>query len=294
LTSLESQLVEVLQAQVPEFSNTGSLHLELIQENTYRLFSQPPYFVKVIADDDRLGQNELRVNKDVLATDSIARPELVYRIKMPGATLACWEWLEGTDLRTRNRELLPQAFKLLGRFHVRQRYDGPVESPVTQCSYASVQQMLEDELATFSRRHPLPVQRSAEKAGELLSLGYATILHGDMHPGNLRFTAEGLKFVDWGYSIPSLNLFDLGYIETIAWNDPLTGSPWWTITPAEACTILPAYYAACGLTGADYRQVQLAVMYWSKLWAYENCLKYGDKPGASSVRNQLAQLAVLI
>lgn len=294
MTSLEIQLAEVLQTQVPEFSHAGSLHFEPIQENAYRLDTQPSYFVKVIADDDRLGQNELRVNQEVLATASIPRPELVYRVKMPGATVACWEWLEGTDLRTQGRELLPQAFELLGRFHARQRHDGAVESPVTQSSYASVQQMLEGELATFSQRHPLAVQRSAWKAGEFLSLGYATILHGDSHPGNLRLTVEGLKFIDWGYSIPSLNFFDLGYIETIAWDDPDAGSPWWTITPAEACEILPAYYAACGLAGVDYQQVQLAVMFWSKLWAYENCLKFTNPADAITNQEHLIRLASLL
>jgi thiamine kinase-like enzyme len=138
------------------------------------------------------------------------------------------------------------------------------------------------------------VREAAGKASSLLSVGYATTIHGDMHPGNLRTTGEGLKFVDWGYCIPSLNLFDLGYIETIAWDDPPTGSPWWTITPGEACEILPAYHAACGLTGVDYQQVQLAVMFWSKLWAYENCMKFSNPADAAINQEHLVRLAGLL
>lgn len=190
--------------------------------------------------------------------------------------------------------MLPQAFEQLGLFHVSQQHTGPVQSPVTQRRYETVQSLLTIEMDYLGRHHPEPIQHAARKAGALLKVGYATVIHGDMHPGNLRLTKQGLKFVDWGYCIPSLNLFDLGYVETVVFDDPDEASPWWIITPEEARAVLPAYYAVSGLTGLDYDRVQLAVMFWSKLWAYENCMKFGNSTEAVKVQRQLKQLAIFI
>jgi len=283
-----------LRAHVAELTQVTDQSLEPIQENAYRLATQPAYFVKLIADEDRLGQNELRVHQDILKKAQIPRPELVYQMKIPGATIACWDWLEGTDLRYQGRDWLVQAFEHLGRFHAQQRHEGPLESPVTQRRYDTVEDLLEVDLATLVRQHPETVRKAALKARGLLGMGYATFIHGDMHPGNLRLAREGLKFVDWGYCIPSLNLFDLGYIETVELDDPGEGTPWWTILPGEACLVLPAYFAACGMGGVDYDQVQLAVMFWSKLWAYENCVKFGNSADAVKVANQLMKMASLL
>ncbi len=216
----DGEVVEALKAQVPEFAQAADLRLEPIQEKAYRLATQPAYFVKLIEDEDRLGQNELRVHQDILRKGRIPRPELVYQVKIPDATIACWEWLEGADLRYQGRDLLVQAFEHLGMFHVQQRHGGPLESPVTQRRYKTVEELLGTELTDLAKQHPQPVCKAALTAHGLLRMGYATVIHGDMHPGNLRLTKQGLKFVDWGYCIPSLNLFDLGYIETLDLADP--------------------------------------------------------------------------
>jgi hypothetical protein len=290
---IEREIVEAL-VQIPEFVQIETGHLGQIQENAYCLDTQPRYFIKVISDNDRLGQNELRVHQGVLATASIPRPDLVYQIKLPGITIACWEWLEGADLRTQRRDLLPEAFEQLGLFHAQQRHAGQVESPITQRVYDTVQRLVEAEILYLARHHEEQIRKAAGLAGSLLGTGYATVIHGDMHPGNLHLTGQGLKFVDWGYCIPSLNLFDLGYIETIEFYNPDEEMPWWIIRPDEARSVLPAYYAAFGLGGVDYDLVQLAVMFWSRLWAYENCVKFKNKLDAAKSRKQLVTLASLM
>ena len=64
--SLETKVVEALKIKIPELDQEGICRLEIIQENIFHLHTHPPYFVKYIPDDDRLGENEIWVNQTIL------------------------------------------------------------------------------------------------------------------------------------------------------------------------------------------------------------------------------------
>jgi hypothetical protein len=291
--SVESIVVEALKTKIPELAHGEEFTLEIIQENAYHLHTHPPYFVKYIADGDRLGRNEIWANQTIMPEATIPRPTLVFTVKTVDATIICWEWLDGIDLRYQQRNLLPQAFEQLGYFHAQQRHTNPVSSLVTHGTYDTLKDLLEAELAFLTRYHAEAVRQEVMTAFTLLETGFATYLHGDLHPGNIRITEQGLKFVDWGYCTSSLCFFDLGYIQTINFDDPEEDNHWWCITPEEAQLVLPAYYKACGLGGYDYFHIHRAVMLWSKLWAYHNCIKNGDEFSAEKCRKHIARLIAL-
>ena len=267
----------------------GEWAFETLNENAYRLVQKERrYFAKWIAADDERGRNELEINRTVLPQSGLPAPKLLYVLPAGEGRLAVWEWAGEEDLRIHGRDLLPQAFRLLGNFHAGQRHPGPVSSPVTGRSYASVPDLLQGEADDLGGLLP-PAWRPRCAAGlAILECGYPTLIHGDMHPGNLRRAVDGVLFVDWGYSRRSLNLFDLDYIRSVDLEDD--PHEWWHIRPPEAERILPDYFAAAGLGTLDHRTVHRGVMLWSALWAHHNVTLAHDFAGQKTCRRRIAML----
>ena len=250
--SLESSVLGALRAH-RELGLSASASLVSLTERSFQLQDGDSRFlVKWIADSDTWGQNEIRANMALVQLADAPAPRMVSTVEVAGATIACWEWLAGTDLRVHSRELLPTAFAQLGRFHLARRHHGPLCSPTTGKAYGTIEALLAHELALLSASLDGAIRAScAPFFGLLGQAGYPTIVHGDMHPGNILSCADGLRFVDWAYSLSSLNLFDLSYIQSV----PLAGdseAAWWAIGPQEARAILPAYFQASGLDAANY------------------------------------------
>jgi thiamine kinase-like enzyme len=288
--NVQKAILEAIQ-NIPEYGYPGEWRLAHLQENAYHL-SGPAgaYFVKWISDDDAYGQNEIRINQEVLAHTDLPTPRLLQLIPAEQATIVCWEWLEGTDLRRQFRELLPQAFNSLGRFHAIQQHMGTVISPTTLRAFSTIGELLEAELAFLCRDFVPAIHSACKPYFELLrDSGYPTLIHGDMHPGNLRLTSRGLLFVDWGFALPSLNLFDLDYIQSVEL-EPEAEKNWWDITPVEAESILPAYFQSSGSGAVDMRAVHRAVMVWNQLGSSYNALSNGNETGARRCRQNLERL----
>lgn len=288
-----NELIQALRNEVPEFADINEQQLEPIQEGAYRLHTAPSYFIKWIPNDDQLGQNEIWVNRTILKKVTIPTPRLFFTIRGAEATIACWEWLEGVDLRFQHREWLSVAFAMLGDFHRQQRNSQPVDSLITHRSYTSIGELLKIELEFLCAYHDRSVHRKAREIFALLEVGFPTYIHGDLHPGNLRLFGDDLRFVDWSYCKNSLSLFDLGYVDTITF-DSTELNEWWRITPEESISVLPAYYNACGLGRVDYTQIHYAVMLWAKLWSYFNCVKNAKKREATVCRQHIDQLIAAV
>ncbi|MBE0697682.1 MAG: phosphotransferase [Anaerolineaceae bacterium] len=121
-----------------------------------------------------------------------------------------------------------------------------------------------------------------------LEVGYPTLIHGDVHPGNIIATEKQIWFVDWSYACNSLNLFDLDYIQSYPL--PPSGPAWSQITPQEAVLALPAYFQSAGLGDVNYFQVHHAVMVWNLLRTYDNSVKNGYRAELGGIRSQLQEL----
>jgi hypothetical protein len=267
----------------------GEWAFETLNENVYRLAQgERRYFTKWIADDDEHGRNELEINRTVLPQSGLPVPKLLHVLPAGQGRLAIWEWAGEEDLRAQGRDLLPQAFRLLGNFHAGQRHPGQLSSPVTNKTYPSVPDLLQGEAEDLGGLLP-PAWRPRCAAGlAVLECGYPTLIHGDMHPGNLRRTQQGVLFVDWGYARRSLNLFDLDYIRSIGLDED--ADEWWHIRPPEAERILPDYFAAAGLGALGHRAVHRGVMLWAALWAHYNVTRAHDFAGQKVCRRRIEML----
>lgn len=270
------------------------LALTAVKPNVYRLDSGTDSFlVKWIADDDRLGASEIASNESWLAAADIAAPPLIAAIDVEGGRIACWAWVAGSDLRAEHRGRLPDAFAALGRFHASARHDGPLRaSPLSDDSHPSVRALV---AAERDRLVPLVDEDLRPRFARLLDrleLGYGTIVHGDMHPGNVLLADGGLTFVDWSMARPSLNLFDLEYIESVDLEPP--NRFWAYMQPAEAPAILAAYFGAAGMAGVDARidaaSIHLAVVAWQLACGYESIRERPERaPEAVVWRRRLEQ-----
>lgn len=261
----------------------GDFLLEPLQDRVYGLMTDlgKRFFVKVIPEDDQRGNNELYVNQTYLKTAKLPAPQLLFSVKIPGATAACWEWSAGMDLRYRHRELLPQVYARLGQFHLAQKNEGHVCSPTTYAEYDSIPAFLVGELEDLGPFLDQAEQRRCAAAFSLLEAGFVTTIHGDMHPGNVRRTEDGFQVVDWEFSVNSLNLLDLDYLQSLPGLETEPGNEWWNILPEESEKILPAYFEACGMGAVDWRPIHLAVMAWAALRAHYNAAHYKNMAGAA-------------
>lgn len=262
-------ILAALQA-VPELG--GQWVLEQISGKAFRARNKDrSLFAKRITADDPRGRNEVEIGRTLLANVPVSTPRLLFVVPVGVDILAVWEWVEGKDLRREQRELLPEAFRQLGAFHAAQRGSGTFSSPVTGNSYPTVEAFLADETRLLcADLFPAQYKRCAGIL-DRLSCGYPTLIHGDMHPGNLCATPSGPVFVDWGYSRRSINLFDLDYIHSLTVQPPETD--WWVIQPEEADDVLSAYFSTCGLPGVNIREIHHAVMVWGTLWSLYNARK---------------------
>lgn len=291
--SLENEIIQALKNQVSEFADINEQQLEPIQEGAYQLHTDPSYFIKWIPNGDQLGQNEIWVNQNILKKINIPTPRLICTIKTAKGSIACWEWLDGEDLRFQHRDWLPLAFTKLGKFHAKQHNNQPVYSLITHRSFNTISELLKIELEFLCSYHDNSVLQKARSIFSLLEFGYPTYIHGDLHPGNIRLIGNSLKFVDWSYCKNSLSLFDLSYIETINF-DGAELNGWWNITPEESVSVLHSYYNACGLNRFDFKQTHYAVMLWAKLWSYFNCISNNNKNEAIVCRQHIDQLIAAV
>lgn len=257
-------ILQALTLSAADLPFSGPFDLTPVKDNVYRLSAGARDLLLKWIQDGETMHDEVRANRDGLRGDPIA-PPMVAAFEEEGGTIACWEWLDGADLRTSQRHLLPRGFGELGAFHLRRRHDGPVVSPRSRLEHASVAEFVAAEKEVLLPLVDPASRRLCAEVLDRLLLGFGTFIHGDVHPGNIILTADGLRFVDWSLAIPSLNLLDLEFVESL----PLVPqmATWQYVPPpAEAHAVLDAYASACGLGAADLRRAHLAVMLWRDLY----------------------------
>jgi hypothetical protein len=292
--SVTDRIVCVLRQARSPVSLQPGFRLTPVQENVHLLASgDQSYHVKWISAEDKLGQNEVSINQTILRDGSVPAPRLVFVGETDGGLVALWEKLDGVDLRIHNRQALPDAFRILGRFHLAQRCDGAIHSNITDKDYAAIGEMLRDELELHCSLLPDGelIGRRCAPVLALLEQGFTTLVHGDFHPGNIIENGSGIYFLDWAYAHRGLNLLDLDYVQSIKLGQESEELPWWTIGPAEAEPVLTAYFEACELSRLDTKIVHREVMLHAELRSHTNARKRGNETGAvAAVRNILRLL----
>ena len=265
------------------------LQLTELKENAYRLSSATgPYFLKWIPNQENIFHDELNEEHLKILSASVYAPTLLFPQGFEGGTLAIWEWLSGEDLRKENRHLLPAAFASLGDFHQGCRHDLPVLAADRQ-AFRTVDELVSAEQARLTPLIEESDQYAFRACLNRLRQGYATYIHGDMHPGNIFKTRRGFQFVDWSLMVPSLNFFDLDYIESVKLDLPMQF--WAYMDPKEAEPILESYASHCGLDDIDILGIHIAVMLWRDANDLEHCLEHPQKQDrVSGYRKRITQM----
>jgi hypothetical protein len=267
----------------------GDLTVREVQENVFQVRAgRHVSLVKWIANENLRGLNELRIGRLFVRFAIVPAPRLIYEIKIDHGVIAGWEWIDGHDLREQGRENLIEAFTRLGEFHLALRNTGEMTSPPNGRKFATVKEMLTAEAFRLCAPFETVIKERCTEIMCQLEVGYPTLTHGDVHPGNIIATEKQIWFVDWSYACNSLNLFDLDYIQS--YKLPASGPAWSQITPQEAVLVLPAYFQAAGLGDVNYFQTHHAVMVWNLLRTYDNSVKNGYRAELGGIRGQLQEL----
>jgi aminoglycoside phosphotransferase (APT) family kinase protein len=286
----DQEILALLPPEIQVYLGNPPYTLELVQKNVYHLQSATQQiYLKRIPLEDWHGQNEISVNQALQVTTCFPAPRLLFTTTDYQTMLVGWEWVEGSDLRKHNRQVLPLAFTQLAHFHTAQRNTEPVCSPTTYKSYGSIHEMLQAELAELSVGLKATITTQCAAAFRLLERGFVTRIHGDFHPGNIRVDGHKLQFVDWGYATNSINLFDLGYIQHCTKQNSDV-SEWWYIRPPEWNAVLCAYFTSYGMTELQWLPIQWAIEVWSTLYTYSNCFRNDDRFHVTDCLNTLDSL----
>lgn len=291
--SVSDRIVSVLRKAGGSLSLQTGFTLTPAQENVYLLVNGGlKYHVKWIPAEDELGRNEVNVNATVLRDSAVPAPRMMLAAETEGGLVAAWEKLDGADLRAGNRQALPEAFRILGRFHLAERRDGPVHSNITGKDYPAIKELLRDEFQLHCSLLPdgQSLEQNCSPALERLECGFPTFVHGDFHPGNIIKNDSGIFFLDWAYAHRGVNLLDLDYVESIELELEGEKLPWWTIGPAEAEAALSAYFDACGLRLRDMMSIHRAVMLHAQLRSHTNARRHGNEAGAAVALSNIRQL----
>ena len=269
----KEKIRQLLSDHFPEYAPSTISEIHSIQKNSFRVDNAcPPAFLKWIPDDDCRGNNEIRKYKEILDGDEICIPALLATIPSPGGVLGVWEWLEGEDLRTANRENIPHAFLMLGKYHRKQREHAQLESDITHKKYESIADLLDSELEYTWAFANDSLKCECRGLLAVLENGFPTLNHGDVHPGNMVFSKGKMYFIDWGYSHIGFNFSDLSYL----WDNSICSNcpdGWWMIKGEEAEKSMMAYLESVGLSVQSAKDIMLAVMLRNQLHSYANAIE---------------------
>lgn len=268
-----NRISNLLRQHIPEFAPRTPAGVRIIQGNSFCLSDgASSAFLRWIPNGDWRGETELRYYRTILSTTDFPTPRMLAAVRTSEGTLAVWQWLEGSDLRQEHRSLLPDAFTLLGRFHLSQKHSGPVESPVTHREYATSHELLDAELDALWSFGDLKARHRCRQILSTLEASLQTVNHGDVHPGNIILAGNRLYFVDWGYVHRGLGLTDLAYLWDTRIHEECPDD-WWIISGTTASKSLCSYLRASDQRDIDQLKVARAVMVWNQLCTHSNAVR---------------------
>ena len=193
-------------------------------------------------------------------------------LEFDGYVVALLDWIDGKSLKETNREMLPSFFSRLRCWHSTNEGAAQIYSPYTETEYGSIEEFIDAEVSLHLNSAKLQrVRRQGLEAVSGLHHGFVTLIHGDVHPGNILYTHNRFKLLDPEYVHCSINVLDLDYIDY--GTTPAGDSRWWDITKwANECA--SAYFAIDQYAVDRISEIMHSVRILSSLRSITNTLVY--------------------
>lgn len=261
-----------------------SAEVTRITEATFRVHNaerRPDLAVKAVHADTPRGTHGIReAHRRAGALADFVQTVLCI-IPTGEGVLAVLNWIDGTTLRDTRRHLLPGFFSELRRWHESNRGIDGFYSPYSRQSTASIPAFINAEIDIHARNAGLLNERSqlaAQLAG--LTNGFPTLIHGDVHPGNIMVSDNRFVLLDPEYVHPGINLLDLDYINMApAASD---SRDWWAITKlAKPC--VDAYFRGQDIEYSEIARIMHSVRILTLLRSVTNALLYSTGTAAEAV-----------
>ena len=254
---------------------SGTAELTRITESTFRAddpASGQRLAVKTVRRCAGRGVRGIEEAKRLIGTElKLVQPvkDLIY---VDDDVIALLDWIDGRSLKSESRSMLPAFFTDLRSWHESNRGAGAIYSPHASLEYESVLDFIESEVTHHLNNAGAPGLREVcirQLSG--LRRGFTTVLHGDVHPGNIVVERDRFVLLDPEYVHRGVNLLDLDYIEYFA-----TGTatkPWWAITRwAREC--VGAYFSGDSFGPVEIGKTMHSVQLLSSLRSITNSLVY--------------------
>jgi hypothetical protein len=269
--------------QDPSVFNAGDLirrsglvspraRVERVGSRSYRVGQDDLHFLaKVIEAEDETAIHALSLAEaDSHRTESLLQKVLAIR-SFETHVIALLEWIDGVTVKQGSREDLPRFFAKLGAWHRGNQTDEPVASPYTGRRYDDIGAYLAETAACQLERMDLTSQIDTCRSYlSPLTNGFKTLVHGDVHPGNILQAGNRYVLLDPELVHIDICFLDLDYLNPDPTN--IESREWWWIGD-EAVECVRAYLRSTGIPNQRAFAVVRAVHILTLMRSYTNALE---------------------
>ena len=237
------------------------------------LAAHGPVVVRLVRPGDPRHAQFLHTMRDHSPWQNGLLQRLLSTATCAGDTVAVFEWLHGDTARTAGHHLLPRFFESLARWHRQNRCGGQVYSPYTGEEYPDLAAFVDGEARDHFRVLGRPdMEDRCLSTLRPIAAGFTTVLHGDVHPGNILHAEDGtFRLLDPEYVHVGANFLDLDYIDWLALEP--SPVPWWVIGD-YGCASAGAYLRTLGIADTDADPIMRAAVLLTALRSHTNAQKY--------------------
>lgn len=188
-------------------------------------------------------------------------------------------WIEkeipGTMDYEKNKLIMPEIFSRIARFHLQNRRTGKVTYMYHDGkSFENIEAMLKYEFGVLEKNwDDKSTLDLCYKNIMLLKNGFQTIIHSDIHLGNVLIENGQPRLIDAEWACSSLNLFDFEHVDLFNFSREYPEK-----ISAEALTCYKNYFTELGISSREAKEqiISLGILKLMRQNAYDKYKKNYD------------------